>query len=624
MPVPEDALEFRILGSFEAFARGRPLEIGVGKQRALLAVLLLNSGEVVSTDRLIDALWEDDPPASALNSVHVYVSQLRKTLGNGRLETHGHGYLLALESEQIDLGRFERRLGEGRELLAAGEAGRAAAALRAALALWRGPPLSDFASEPFSQNEIARLEELRLAALEERIEADLALGRQAELVSELEDLVRRHPLRERLRAQLMLALYRSGRQAEALAAYGQARRMLAEELGLDPGRTLQELERAILRQDEELDQPGLPPAQPPPATDARLKPGHRKRVVLAAAALLVVGATALVLAFARREEPPPPVVLTNSLVRIDPKTLKVTKVVPVGDAPDVVLAAGGYVWVENHVLRDIPSSALRNAGDRTLTRVDPSTGEAIVVGNGVAPCGLTADPSGDVWVANCYSSGSGTNANVERIAAKSLEFGPTYRVPGAKGFNRGLAYGGGFLWVSGIAGSSVSNRRTLTKIDPGTGHERSIRLRDPAGPLAWSEGYGDLWMSNFEVGRVSRLHAATGAVHTVRRVATNPALLVVDGDVVWVTDWWGPRVVRLRAVGASKPRTVPLPTSNHTAGVWCVAAGAGAIWATTPRDGTLWRIDPKTDRAKRIPIPHLPTCVTVGPDGNLWLTVRGR
>lgn len=122
-------------------------------------------------------------------------------------------------------------------------------------------------------------------------------------------------------------------------------------------------------------------------------------------------------------------------------------------------------------------------------------------------------------------------------------------------------------------------------------------------------------MSNFEVGRVSRLHAATGAVHTVRRVATNPSRLVVDGDVVWVADWWGPRVVRLRAVGASKPRTVPLPASNHTAGVWCVAAGTGAIWATTPRDGTLWRIDPKTNHAKRIPIPHLPTCVTVGPTG---------
>jgi DNA-binding SARP family transcriptional activator len=249
-------MEFRILGPFEVSEGGRPLEVGAGKQRALLALLVLSAGEVVSTDRLIDALWEEHPPASALNSVHIYVSQLRKALLDGRLETRGQGYLLALEPEQLDLGRFERLVGEGRALLAEGEPERAAEVLRAALALWRGPPLSDFASEPFAQGEIARLEELRLAALEERIEADLALGRHAELIPELEALVRAQPLRERPRAQLMLALYRSGRQAEALDAYQQARRMLAEDLGLEPGRRLQELEGAILRQDAQLDLPG--------------------------------------------------------------------------------------------------------------------------------------------------------------------------------------------------------------------------------------------------------------------------------------------------------------------------------------------------------------------------------
>src|SRR5215212_3724340 len=202
-----DTMEFRILGPFEVSERGQPREIGAGKQRALLALLLLRAGEVVSTDHLIDALWNERPPASAVNSVHIYVSQLRKAL-DGRLETRGRGYRLALEPEQLDLGRFERMLGEGRALLAAGEPERAAEALRSALALWRGPPLSDFASEPFAQSEIGRgrLEELRLAALEERIEADLALGRHVEFVSELEALVRERPLRERLRAQLMLAL----------------------------------------------------------------------------------------------------------------------------------------------------------------------------------------------------------------------------------------------------------------------------------------------------------------------------------------------------------------------------------------------------------------------------------
>jgi DNA-binding SARP family transcriptional activator len=202
----EDTFQFQLLGPFEVSEHGRPLDVGSGKQRALLALLVLRAGEVVSTDRLIDALWDERAPASAHNSVHIYVSRLRKALGNGRLQTRGHGYVLALEPEELDLSRFERLLGEGREFLAAGEAERAARTLRAALALWLGPPLSDFTSEPFAQGEIARLEELHLAALEERIEADLAIGRHAELVSELEALVREHPLRERLCAQLMLAL----------------------------------------------------------------------------------------------------------------------------------------------------------------------------------------------------------------------------------------------------------------------------------------------------------------------------------------------------------------------------------------------------------------------------------
>ena len=251
----ENTLEFRVLGPFEVSEGGRPLDVGSGKQRALLALLLLRAGEVVSTDGVVDALWGERPPPSAPNSVHIYVSRLRRALGNGRLETRGHGYLLRLGSQELDLGRFEPLLVEGREALAGGDATRAAETLRAALSLWRGPPLSDFASEPFAQTEIARLEELHLAALEARIEADLALGRHAELIPELEALVREHPLRERFRAQLMLSLYRSGRQAEALETYQQARRTLREELGLEPGRALQALERAILRQDAELDPP---------------------------------------------------------------------------------------------------------------------------------------------------------------------------------------------------------------------------------------------------------------------------------------------------------------------------------------------------------------------------------
>ena len=548
----EDVFEFHLLGPFEASKRGQPLEVGAGKQRALLVLLLLHAGEVVSTDRLIDSLWGEQPPPSALNSVHVYVSQLRKVLGDGRLETRGRGYLLAVEPEQLDLGRFERLLREGRNRLASGEADRAAKVLRDALELWRGSPLSDVASEPFAQAEIARLDELRLAALEERIEADLALGRHAELVPELEGLVRKHPLRERLRAQLMLALYRSGRQSDALETYQQARKMLLTELGLEPGRTLHELEAGILRQDPQLDPHGQRPRTGPLGR-------RRMRLLAVGAAVLLVAAAALAGIELAGSDAMPPEVLPNSLVRIDPETLKPTQVVPIGDAPDLVVLAGGFAWVAHYVLRDGPGG-LRNAGDRKLTRVDLATGEVDVVG-GLAPCGLAADPSGDVWVVNCFVSNSGRSANVLRIDARTLEFKATWAVPAGDMFYRGLAYGDGSVWVSEALSDDALARGeggapTVTRLDPRTGTKQSIRVAEWPSPLAWSERYGDLWISNFEVGSVSRMHAATTATEVTDGVAVQPGHILVDGDTVWVADWGGPNVVRLRAVGPARPHSV--------------------------------------------------------------------
>ena len=207
-------MEFGLLGPLEVVDRGRPLAFGRGKHRALLALLLLHANEVVSTSRLIDDLWGEAPPPTAAKIVRNYVSSLRKALGaeEGLLQTHAAGYCLALGEATLDLEQFEQLVESGRRSLEKGDAIRAAAVLREALALWRGPPLADFTYETFAQREIARLEELRLGALEERIEADLRLGRHAELVPELESLVSEYPLRERLREQLMLALYRSGRQ----------------------------------------------------------------------------------------------------------------------------------------------------------------------------------------------------------------------------------------------------------------------------------------------------------------------------------------------------------------------------------------------------------------------------
>jgi YVTN family beta-propeller protein len=250
-------MEFRVLGPLEVRDGERTLPLAGAKQRGLLALLLVHANHVLSRDRLIDELWGDEPPETATQSLQVYVSRLRKLLPPDTLLTRPPGYLLEVEPEELDLRLFERLLADGRRALAQGDPGRASGVLREALALWRGPALAEFRFERFAQAEIGRLEDLRLAAVEERVEADLALGRHADLIGELEALVEENPYRERLRGQLMRALYRSGRQAEALEAYRDARRALVDELGIEPSAELQRIEMAILKQDVELDSPVL-------------------------------------------------------------------------------------------------------------------------------------------------------------------------------------------------------------------------------------------------------------------------------------------------------------------------------------------------------------------------------
>lgn len=271
-------MEFRILGPLEVVDGERAVSLGGPKQRALLAILLLHANQVLSSDQIIDQLWGERPPATAIATLQVFVSNLRKALETERAKgaagriivTQRPGYMLRVPPEAIDFQRFSRMIEESREALGRGEAETASRTLRHALALWRGDPLADFAYEPFAHHEIARLEELRQSAIEDRIDADLALGMHAELAAEIEALVVRYPLRERLRGQLMIAFYRSGRQADALAAYRDARDILAEELGIDPGPALQALERGILVQDSSI---GPMARAAPPAARAPLPAG---------------------------------------------------------------------------------------------------------------------------------------------------------------------------------------------------------------------------------------------------------------------------------------------------------------------------------------------------------------
>src|SRR5205085_9550860 len=254
-------LEFRLLGPVEAVIDGRPVRLPAAKPRALLAVLLLDRNRVVSVGRLVEDLWGDDPPETATKALQGYVSQLRKALGADRRLTKPPGYSLRVEDGELGLDRFEGLLREGRELLGAGDSKAAARRLAEALELWRGAPFAEFESEPFARDAGARLEDARLAVLEERIEADLALGRHTRLIPELKELVGNQPLRERPRAQLMLALYRSGRQAAALELYRRTRETLSDELGIEPSLELQELERRMLQHDPTLERARAPARQ---------------------------------------------------------------------------------------------------------------------------------------------------------------------------------------------------------------------------------------------------------------------------------------------------------------------------------------------------------------------------
>jgi DNA-binding SARP family transcriptional activator len=278
-------MEFLVLGPLEVRHDGQLIELRGSKRRALLALLILHANEVVRTDRLVDELWGEHPPENAAAALQSHVSRLRKAVGADVLVTKPWGYVLRADPQTIDLQRFETLVAEARTLAAQERRER----LRDALALWRGPALADVASEPALATEVARLDELRLLALEQRIDTDLELGGNPELVAELESLVAKHPLRERLRGQLILALYRAGRQAEALEAYRETRRVLVDELGIEPSPELRELELAILRQD-----PALVVAPPAAAAASAGEPPSRWRwprsPLAIAAALLFLGA----------------------------------------------------------------------------------------------------------------------------------------------------------------------------------------------------------------------------------------------------------------------------------------------------------------------------------------------
>ena len=582
-------LEFRILGALEASDQGRALPLGTPKQRALLAVLLLHRREIVSTDRLIDELWNGRPPDTATKTVQVYVSRLRKVLGEQVLVTRGGGYVLEVGDDQVDADRFERLAVEGRDALEGGDARSAAETLRSALELWRGEPLADFTFEEFARNEIGRLEELRLVALEDRINAEIALGRHSALVPELERLVADHPERERLRGQLMLALYRSGRQAEALETYREARGALDRDLGLEPGPELQELERAILTQD---------PAIAAPARSRgseRVQAGRGGLLILAGGAVLLAAATAAVIAIAsaggRGSEP----AAANSVAVIDPESNEVTANVPTGVRPTDVSAESGSVWVAN-------------TGDDSVTHIDPKTRAAVsTTSPGSNVDGLAAG-AGAVWIA---ASRGSELVRLDPVlhAERSIRLAPAPD-PFPLAPASPVAAGDGAVWA-------IKARREIARIDPGR-HKVVAQVAGGNNPTAVATGARAAWVADADDNTVIRIGpGVANAVTATTPVGQEPSAITVGEGAVWVANTQDGTVARIEPSSASVIETIPVggrPTG--------IAAGNGAVWVANSLEGTVSRIDPDSNEVvATVDVGEAPQGLAVT-HGLVWVSVQ--
>jgi YVTN family beta-propeller protein len=609
-------IDYRILGPLEVSADGRMIPIGGPKLRALLVILLLRANQSVPRDALVRDLWGEHPPAGAQSSLEVYVSRLRKALAaasNGPVVvTRPGGYCLLLEDGQLDVRRFERLVEQGRSALAGNAPGQAAARLRAALQLWRGNVLGDLGGEPFAQVEIGRLEELRLGAVEDRIEADLALGRHAEVISELEALVAVQPLRERLHGQLMIALYRGGRQAEALAIYQAARRMLVGELGLEPGPALQQLERAILRQDSALDLPGQsvadPAVDPAPGTGqsslTRPREGirsatrlprppawpatRRARVTtIALTSVAVLTASFLVVS---RDAGAREVTLAgaNGLVAVNTASGRLVAATSLAGAPGAVSGGDGSVWAAD-------------PGGGEVSRIDPGSGvEVDQIQVGGDP-GSIVGGGGEIWVA------STVGATVTRIDPTTESVTQTIPLPGA---NPGaIAYGAGGLWVADSAADE------LFEIDPASGSPRrtfSLGLQPSAVVLA----DGAIWVAGYDDATVEKIDPASGRMTGRVHVGNGPVALAFEDGSLWVANSLDATVSRVDPATMAVTSTIPVGSSPSA-----LAAAAGSVWVANQYSGTVSRIDPRRNQiAANVYVGGSPTSLTMG-GGLLWAGV---
>ncbi len=481
--------------------------------------------------------------------------------------------------------RFRGLVEDGREALASGEPAEAARILRAGLALWRGPPLADFTYEAFAQAAIAQLDELRLGAVEERVEADLALARQRELVGELTALVERHPERERLRGQLMLALYRCSRQAEALAVYRDYRRALSEQLGLDPGPALQQLEVAILNRDASLEAPVT-------SAQSGLQRGgvrsRRRWLAVGAAAVLAIVAVGAVVASAGGGSARLSGIAADSVGAISPTRGAIIAAARVGSSPSAVAAGAGSVWVANY-------------SDNTVSRIDPVTHhleQTIPVDS--TPSGIAVG-AGAVWVANTFSGTvSRIDPAVNRVVGKP--------VPVGNGPS-GIAVGDGSVWVTN------SSDGTLSKLNAVSG--RLVKTIPLGGATDVAVGFGAVWVSDAVNGRVLRIDSDTDQITEPINVGTGPNAITVGYGSVWVANGPDGTVSRIDPQTNQVAATIPVGD-----GPSAIAVGTGGVWVANEFGHSVVRINPATNTpARPIMVGNNPRGLAVA-GGLLWVSAQ--
>ena len=577
-------MRFEALGPLSVSQDGEAVPLGGRKQRTLLAVVLLHHNEVVTRDHLVDALWGERPPPSAAKSLDTYVYRLRKLLGPDRLEREPGGYLLHVEPGELDVDEFERLVVSAGAAAESLDYEAALGELTLALGLWRGSAWGDLLDGEALEADAQRLEELRLNALESRFEAELVLGHGAELVPELERLVEQHPLRERLIASLMLALYRAGRQTDALDAFHAARRRLVDELGLEPGPELHELQRRILEHDPALGAPRrlAPLSGPRPA---------RLLAVAALGALAALVAGVFVLSAGAAGGPTRLAGLAagvGGIVAVDPGSDSLASATPLAGAPGSVTAGGGSVWVADPV------------ADRVY-QVDPNSGSVVdKIPVGAEP-GSIVSGDGAVWVVSTVGS------TVTRIDPSTDTSAPPIDLPGA---NPGaVAYGAGGVWVAD------SVERELFEIDPAT--DTLVRTWPlDLQPSAVATGDGAVWVAGYGDAMLEKLDPVSGKVIGHVHVGDGPVALAFAGGSLWVANSLDSTVSRV------DPTTMAVRgVIDVGSGPAALAAGPGGVWVANQYSGTVSRIDPGRGRVVgSVTVGGSPTSLTFNA-GRLWVGV---